>query len=165
MNFNTSRRLFLGLFATTLVTPLLSSSAFAHEAPCPYCNQTVTQDTPTQDNEVALKIGRKRIEYKCVYCALSEAATEYEGDLSILAPSEKKGEPVLLKRTGSKWSASSDDVTFVFKQPLKHPICQEQARAFSTKAAATVYLAANKDKLPDARTLSLAEMVEITKGK
>ena len=153
----------VALTATGLVAnPFTLSPAFAHEAPCPFCNMTITQDTPQEDNETVLKFGRKRVEYKCVYCALSEAATEYEGDLSILAPSEKKGEPVLLKRTGSKWSASSEGVTFVMNQPLKHPVCQVQARAFSSKEAASAYLTANKDKLPQPRVLTLAEMVSAT---
>ena len=50
---------------------------------------TITPDTTTQDNETVLKAGRKRIEYKCVFCALAEAKTEYKGDVTIIAPSEK----------------------------------------------------------------------------
>ena len=147
-----------GLLATTFLAPL---SAFAHEAPCPYCNMKITQDTPTQDNEVALKVGRKRIEYKCVYCALSEAKTEYKGDLSIAAPSEKKGEPVVLKRTGGKWTALPATAHFVARDPLKHKMCDVQARAFSTKEAAQAYIDAHKDELADAKPLTLDEMVAL----
>ncbi len=119
-------------------------SALAHETNCPYCDRPVTQDTPTQDNEVALKYGRKRIEYKCVYCALAEAKTEYaKGDLSITAPSETKGQPVVLKRTGGKWSLSPATAHFVSPAKLKHKVCQEQSRAFKTKAAAQAYASKN----------------------
>ena len=98
--------LFTVLAATAAVSFVPGNFALAHEADCPYCQFPVTQDTATQDNEVVLKYGRKRIEYKCVYCALAEAKTEYsEGDVTIAAPSETKGEPVILKRTDGKWSA------------------------------------------------------------
>ena len=48
---------------------------------------------------IANRFGRKRIEYRCVYCALSDAKS-YNGDITILAPSELKGKPVLLTREG-----------------------------------------------------------------
>ena len=147
-----------GLLATTFLAPL---AAFAHEAPCPYCAMKITQDTDAQDNEVALKAGRKRIEYKCVFCALSEAKTEYPGDLSIAAPSEKKGEPVVLKRTADKWTALPATAYFVYNAPLKHKICEVQARAFTSKDAAQTYINAHKDDLADAKPLSLDEMVAV----
>lgn len=154
-----------GLFAATLLAPLGAvRPAFAHEAPCPYCGLTITQDTPTQDNEVALKIGRKRIEYKCVFCALAEARTEYKGDLTILAPSEKKGEPVQIKREGDKWSVLPTTAVFVSNEPLKHKVCQAQARAFSTPEAAKAYIAANKESLPNAQILPLDQMVKVAAG-
>ena len=40
--------------------------AMAHEAKCPYCKLDVPQDTAQQDNEVALKYGRKRIPIKAI---------------------------------------------------------------------------------------------------
>lgn len=148
-----------GLFAATFLAPV---SAFAHEAPCPYCAMPITQDTPDQDNEVALKAGRKRIEYKCVYCALSEAQSDYTGDLSLSAPSEKKGEPIVLKRADGKWSALPATPFFVSSEPLKHKICNVQARAFTTKEAAQAYIDAHKDTLADAKPLTLDEMVKLT---
>ena len=147
-----------GLLATTFLAPTL---VFAHEAPCPYCAMKIVQDTPTQDNEVALKVGRKRIEYKCVFCALAEAKTEYQGDLSIAAPSEKKGEPVVLKRTDNQWSALPATAHFVARDPLKHKMCDVQARAFTTREAAQSYIDANKDELADAKPLTLDEMVAV----
>ncbi|BCM89752.1 hypothetical protein IAD21_01599 [Abditibacteriota bacterium] len=164
MKFNTTavtRRVFAGLFATALVAPFATPSAFAHIAPCPYCAMTITQDTPTQDNEVALRIGRKRIEYKCVYCALAEAQTEYQGDLTVIAPSEKKGEPILISRKNGQWSAP-DGACYVLNAPVKHKVCQEQARAFTSKEVAQKYLNANKDTLPGAKIVTLPELVKVS---
>ena len=119
-------------------------SAIADEADCPYCDRAVTKDTATQDNETVLKYGRKRIEYKCVYCAVSEAKTEYsKGDLSIAAPSEKKGARIIIKRVSGKWSAPAGAV-FVADMPLKHKACQITARAFTSKSAALSYIKAKK---------------------
>jgi hypothetical protein len=134
----------ISLLLGGLFVAISSSAAFAHEAPCPYCAQTITQDTPEQDNETVLKFGRKRIEYKCVYCALAESKTEYpKGDLSILAPSEKKGQPVVLKRSDGKWTAAPATAAFVLNAPLKHKLCAAQARAFTTTAAAKAYAEKN----------------------
>ena len=143
----TRRVLLMGAFATlsTLALPTaLLRPAMAHQTNCPYCDMPVTQDTATQDNEVALKYGHKRIEYKCVYCALSEAKTEYsDADLTITAPSETKGAPVVLKRTAGKWSATPSTASFVAPAKIKHKVCEAQARAFSTQAVAQAYAAKN----------------------
>src|SRR5688500_13372668 len=85
--------------------------ALAHEAKCPVCKLDVVQDTDKVHNEVALKFGRKRVEYRCVYCALRDAKS-YNGDLTILAPSELKGKPVLLSRKEGKWTAQPDTAVF-----------------------------------------------------
>lgn len=148
MKIQISRRALIAGALATLVTVSLPTMgarpAMAHEANCPYCDMPVTQDTATQDNEVALKYGRKRIEYKCVYCALAEAKTEYpNGDLSITAPSETKGQPVVLKRTGGKWSMTPETAAFVTPAKVKHKVCQDQARAFNTEAAAKAFAAKN----------------------
>ncbi len=136
----------------------------AHEAPCPYCAQAITQDTDTQDNEVTLKFGRKRVEYKCVFCALAEAKTDYKGDLSILAPSEIKGEPIKLQRTDGKWTSSAEGVHFV-AQKANHKVCQYTYRAFTTEDAAKTYIEKNKALLPDAKPLTLDQMLEIANDK
>jgi hypothetical protein len=144
MKTNTPTRTLLAAIAATIALPTVGLlPAMAHSAPCPYCNMAITQDTATQDNETVMKYGRKRIEYKCVYCALAEAKTEYKtGDLTILAPSEKKGSPVIIKRTGGKWSAPAT-AAFVSTSRVKHKVCQAQARAFTTKAAAQAYAKKN----------------------
>ncbi len=111
--------------------------ALAHQVDCPFCAMSITQDTPKQDNETTLKMGSKRLEYKCVYCALSEAKSEFPtGDLTINAPSEKTGKPVVLKRAGGKWSATPATAFFVAPEHIKHKSCNAQARAYTTKAAA-----------------------------
>ena len=156
-----SHRVFAGLLGAAFLAPFSVASVLAHEASCPLCGMAITQDTPTQDNEVALKIGRKRIEYKCVFCALAEAKTEYKGDLSISAPSEKKGEPVMLKRSDDKWTALPATAYFVSRDPLKHKMCDVQARAFTTQAAAQAYIDAHKDELADAKPLTLDEMIKV----
>jgi len=119
-------------------------SAVAHESDCPYCDRAIAQDTAAQDHETVLRYGKKRIVYKCVYCVVSEAKTEYsKGDLSIAAPSEKKGAPVIIKRTDGKWSAPASAV-FVADLPMKHKTCGVTARAFTSKSAANSYIKARK---------------------
>ncbi len=160
-----SRRSFIAasLFVGTLSIAAPLRVAFAHEAPCPFCDMTITQDTPTQDNEVALRAGRKRIEYKCVYCAIADAKTEYKGDVTIAAPSEKKGQPVVIKRTGDKWSATPATAYFVNAERPKHRICQVQYRAFTSKAAAQAYIDKNKDNLGNVSPLDLSQMITVAK--
>ncbi len=156
-----SRRAFMAAALALTLNLLPLNIAMAHEADCPYCKQPVTQDTATQDNEVVLKYGRKRIEYKCVYCALAEAKTEYKsGDISIAAPSEKKGEPVIVKRTGGNWSATPSTAVFVAQTPIKHRSCQVTARAFRTKGAAESYIKANNLK---SQPISLSQLVSLAK--
>lgn len=146
-----SRAFVLGALAvaSTVSVPTLGlRRAFAHEAPCPYCNISVSDDTAS-----VLNVGRKRIEYKCVYCALAEAQSEYKGDLKVTSPSEKKGQPVVLKRTSGGWSALPASAFFVMPARLKHKICQAQARAFTTQAAATAFA-----KSSGGEVLNLAQM-------
>ncbi len=152
--------LFAVLAAAVVVSFAPGHFALAHEADCPYCQQPVTQDTATQDNEVVLKYGRKRIEYKCVYCALAEAKTEYpEGDVTIAAPSEIKGEPVILKRVDGKWNAPETAV-FVAITPLKHKTCNVTARAFSSDEAAKEYIKVN---VLETAPLTLSQLLKIVK--
>jgi len=151
--------------ATVIVILLVASgvgTANAHEAKCPYCELEVVQDTPEQDNETAIQYGKKRIEYRCVFCALADAEKSYSGDLTVLAPSEIKGKPVLLARTGGVWSAP-DSTVFVGKK-VKHRHCQTAYRAFTTKAAFDRHVSNNKALLKEAKPITLVEMVEIAKA-
>ena len=114
----------------------LAASSPAHEGDCPYCKLKLVQNTKDQDNEVVLKFGNKRIEYRCVYCVVKDQA-RYKSDLVVYAPSEKVGEPVVMKRTDGKWTAPEGSVflnTFT-----KHANCAELSRAFTTKVAFAAY--------------------------
>ena len=133
----------------------------AHEAPCPYCSLTLAQDTPELDNETVLKAGRKRIEYRCVFCALSEAG-DYKGDLTILAPSEAVGSPIILSRKDGKWTSDPDGALFV-AQKASHKVYHITYRAFSKRAAFDAWIKKYPDNFDkDAKPLSLAQMIEFT---
>jgi hypothetical protein len=165
MQTSLSRRKALGGLAALMIagsTGVLSTPrpALAHEAPCPYCSMAITQDTATQDNETVLKIGRKRVEYKCVFCALADAQSEYKGDLTIAAPSETKDSPIVIKRVADKWTTAPGAV-FV-AQKGSHKVCQTLYRAFSTQAAADAYIKANPKTFDkDAKSLTLDQMVKL----
>lgn len=159
-----SRRWFLTAalaMAVVAVGPMVRP-VWAHEAKCPYCSLDVVQDTAQQDNEVALKYGRKRIEYRCVFCALAQAKSEFKGDVTILAPSEVKGKPVVLARKGGKWSATPETAVFVAEK-VNHRQCQTGYRAFSNRAGFDAHVKKNHELLHNAKPLSLAEMVEVAK--
>ena len=131
-----------------------ATPAFAHEGECPYCGLKLVQNTKTQDNEVVLKTGNKRIEYRCVYCVVKDQK-RYKGDLVVYAPSEKVGEPVVLKRTAGEWSAP-DGAVFL-NTFAKHKDCAALSRAFSSKAALDAYVKAHDVK--EAKSLTFAEFV------
>jgi hypothetical protein len=158
-----SRRiLFAGGLAAFIVGAGLGiAPAAAHEAKCPICKLDVPQDTPTQDNEVAVRSGRKRIEYRCVGCAFNDAKT-YTADISILAPSDVKGKPILLTRTGGKWTAQPESPVFVAAK-VPHLRCPLGYRAFTSKASFDAWVRRNHDVVGDAKALSLDQMVELAK--
>src|SRR5260221_10574122 len=125
VNAVSRRLLFAGSLAALLgagLTGPMLRPALAHEGKCPVCKLDVPQDTDKQDNEVALKAGRKRIEYRCVYCALSDAKS-YTGDLTILAPSDVKDKPVMLMRKDGKWSTMPEKMVFA-REKVSHRNCQ-----------------------------------------
>ena len=134
----------------------------AHEAKCPYCKLDVVQDTKTLDNEVALKYGRKRIEARCVFCALAIAKKDVKGDLTITAPSEAKGKPVLITRTGGKWSATPSTAVFAGKK-VNHRQCQTGYRAFTNRAGFDSFVNENHKVLHGAKPLTLNEIVSLAK--
>jgi hypothetical protein len=144
------KRVLLGLLL------LLCAFAFAHEGDCPYCKLPLVQNTKDQDNEVVLKFGNKRIEYRCLFCVIKDQS-RYKSDLIVYAPSEKVGEPVILKRTDGKWTAPESVVILnTFK---KHADCAAQSRAFSSREAFDKYV--TDQKLADAKALSLADFIQL----
>jgi len=161
MRTKSSRRLLLATVLGVLVAAGAESPTIAHEAKCPVCKLDVVQDTDKLDNEVALKFGRKRIEYRCVFCALNDAKS-YTGDLTILAPSELKGKPVLLSRKEGKWSVQPETAVFVGHK-VTHRDCQLGYRALTTREAFDKWVAANADLLKDAKPLGLEQMLEVAK--
>lgn len=146
----------LAIFAILVSTMVLSTPAMAHEGDCPYCKLKLVQNTKEQDNEVVLKAGNKRIEYRCMYCVIKDQ-NRYKGDLVVYAPSEKVGEPVVLKRTAGKWTAPEGAVfinTFT-----KHAQCAELSRAFSNQAAFDTYV--KKHNVQNAKALKLDEFLAV----
>ena len=133
--------------------------AFAHDTKCPYCQMAVVQDTKEQDNEVVLRYGNKRIEYRCVLCAIAQAKSKFKGDVTIVAPSTVKGKPITITRKGGEWAAPAGTV-FVY-QKGSHSKCQDLYRAAGSKDSAASYIKAKS--LTEAKQLSLAEMVELSK--
>lgn len=134
--------------------------ASAHEGQCPVCKLDIPQDTEQQDNEVALRSGRKRIEYRCVFCAVSDAKS-FTGDVTVLAPSEQKGRPVLLSRSGGNWSAQPASALFVARKTT-HRDCSITYRAFTTRPAFDAYTRKHAALLGDAPPLTLSQfLVEV----
>jgi hypothetical protein len=139
-----------------LLTICLGITAIAHEGNCPFCKMPLVQNTDKLDNEVVVKFGNKRIEYRCLYCIIKDQS-RYKNDLVVYAPSEKIGEPVILKRTAGKWSAPEGAVFLnTFR---KHAQCAELSRAFSSKAAFEKYVLDNK--VADAKPLTLEELLAL----
>lgn len=147
----------LGLIASLVAIP---GPLMAHETKCPFCRKPVLQDTAELDNEVALKFGKKRIEYRCVLCAIAEAKTAYTGDLTIVAPTETKGQSVTITRKDGKWAMTPATAVFVGHK-VNHKICNLGYRAVTNAAAFDAWVAKHKDDLQGAKPLSLDEMVKL----
>lgn len=138
---------------------IIGGSTFAHEGDCPYCKLKLVQNSKEQDNEVVVKVGNKRIEYRCLYCVIKDQK-RYSSDLIVYAPSEKIGEPVILKRIAGNWTGPEGAVFLnSFK---KHADCSALSRAFSSKSAFDKY--ASQQMVAEAKPLTLAEFIaEVTK--
>ncbi len=160
---NMNKKLMSGICTAALGLMVMAGFAMplrAHEAKCPHCELDLTQNTPEQDNEVALKFGKKRIEYKCVMCAIADAEKSYTGDLTVLAPSEIKGKPVEIARKSGAWSAPEGTVFIGNK--VKHRYCERGYRAFTTRSAFDAHVQKYKALLSDAKPITLDEMVKIS---
>jgi len=165
------RTAFRSLFPRRFAAALLAAGALAaspvlrpaeaHETDCPHCKRNVVQDTATQDNEVAIRYGRKRIEYRCVACALAEARTQFKKDLTILAPSELRKKPVVMTRTGGTWTAAPAGAVFIAHPAAGHKSCHLGFRAFTNRAAFDAHVKANNKLLAGAKPVTLAEIVEV----
>ncbi len=144
--------LWLGVvFGLTVMGP---SWALGHEGKCPLCKLDLVQNTDSLDYEVVVKVGNKKIEYRCIYCVFGDQK-RYKTDLVVYAPSEKPGEPVVLKRTAGVWSAP--DSTVFLNSFAKHKTCATESRTFSSQHAFDRYVA--KRAITDAVALTLDEML------
>jgi hypothetical protein len=94
-------------------------------------------------------------------CAIAQAKKEFKGDVTIEAPSETKGKPVIITRKDGKWSAPEKAVFVGVKASHQH--CQIAYRALTDKDAFDKWVKANEVVLKDAKPLTLAEMVELSK--
>lgn len=163
---NSTRR--MGVVAATALTlgaiagGVVNSPALAHEGECSFCSMPIVQNSAKVDNEVVLKAGSKNTDYRCVYCAMSEAHSNIKGDLTIIAPAEAKGKNVTIKRVAGKWVVSPPSALFVGAK-VSHRYCQTGYRAVTSRKAFDAYVKANKKVVGDAKPLTLAQMIALTK--
>jgi hypothetical protein len=161
---NTKRKIVTGLLAVLATTALtlhvpqvqglFIQNAFAHKADCAFCDLPVDESS-----EVVMKVGNKSIDYRCVYCAISQAKTEYPGsNLTIIAPTEKSSKATI-KRTGGKWSVSPSKTVFIAEK-VKHRQCQVGYHAFTSKAALAAWA---KNNGYANKPLTLSQMVAVAK--
>lgn len=131
---------------------------------CPYCYLEVLKDTAEADNAVTLTqgAGKKEVRYRCVFCAIARAKTDFKGDVTITAPTETKGKPVRILRREGKWSMEPVSALFV-AVPSTHNHCQTTYRALTGKEGFDAYVAKNGALLKSARALNLTEMVEVSR--
>lgn len=136
----------------------LGLTGLLHEADCPNCKLPLVQNNDDFDNEVVVRFGNKRIEYRSVYCVIKDQE-RYKVDLTVYAPSEKIGEPVVLKRVKGQWSAPEKAVFTL--GTTKMSLCAQQSRAFTTvEGLETVR---EKLNLGDAKGIALAEFIDAVK--
>lgn len=158
----------MGVVAATALTlgaiagGVVNSPALAHEGECSFCSMPIVQNSAKVDNEVVLKAGSKNTDYRCVYCAMSEAHSNIKGDLTIIAPAEAKGKNVTIKRVAGKWVVSPPSALFVGAK-VSHRYCQTGYRAVTSRKAFDAYVKANKKVVGDAKPLTLAQMIALTK--
>ncbi len=135
-----------------------SSGALLHEADCPNCKLPLVQNNDNFDNEVVVRYGNKRIEYRSIYCVLKDQ-DRYKVDLTVYSPSEKIGEPVVLKRVQGKWTAPEKAVFTMGTSKMS--LCAQQSRAFSSlEGLESVRL---KLELGESKPLTLTEFIEAVK--
>jgi hypothetical protein len=160
MNTKNFIKIVFSAFAAAVMLFGFTTPALAHETDCPYCQLKVVQDTKEQDNEVVLRYGNKRIEYRCVMCAIAQAKSKFKNDLTILAPSNIKGKPVTITRTNGVWATKEEKAVFVFAKG-SHTECQDRYRALIDPTDFDAYVA--NRKYTDAKKLTLKELVELSK--
>jgi hypothetical protein len=149
-----------------VVLSLMTFTAFMTSIPaqaanrmCPYCAMPLGAPS----TQVWLHSGSKKVAYRCVFCAVSEAKTEYKGNLSILAPTENRKKPLIIKRTGGHWSSNLKGASFVGNMNVSHKSCPTSEHAFTSSAAAKKYIAQHKDVLSNGMLMSFNQFIAMTK--
>jgi len=145
----------ISLGALALLLPLAfgAFTAFANADGCGYCHKPII-GTP-----YVLKNAAHSEKFKCAYCAVADAsnADDWKGNLTMIAPSQNPKLPITLKRIGGKWKAFPAGAAFTEASPIKHHICGQQYRAFTSASAAQAYVKTGQaDKV-----ISLAQLVKI----
>ena len=152
----------LTLLIIPLATLLAGRPAHASDAKCPYCKLAVLDDSGEMDNRVTLTQGARRIEYRCVFCAIAKAKSEIKGNLTIIAPSEVKGRPVIIHRKDGIWSSAPANAVFVAEKG-NHRVCQLTYRAFTSPASLAAHVRKNQRLFKGARPVNLPAMVELSR--
>jgi hypothetical protein len=151
---NTRTRRPFAAFALAFMLVGTTAMAVPHEGICPYCQLDLVQNTDAQDNEVVVKAGNKRIEYRCLFCVVKDEK-RYQGDLVVYAPSEKVGQPVILRRVSGEWKAPEGAV--FLNAFVSHAQCASLSRAFSNRAAFDAYV--EKHSVDSAKPLTLPQFL------
>lgn len=152
------------ILVLTAAVPRGGTSTFAADTPsCPYCGLETFKNTTETDYKVTLLIGDQTTAYRCVYCAVADSIP-MTGDLSIVAPSEKKSHPVTIRRVKGEWTVEPRDAVFAIAKG-EHSHCHVIYRALLKAESAEPYFATEPKLLKNARTLKIADLVaEIKKG-
>lgn len=154
------KMLFIVVLSIMTFTAFMTSiPAQAANRMCPYCAMPLGAPS----TQVWLRSGSKRVAYRCVYCAVSEAKTEYKGNLSIQAPTENSKKPLIIKRTGGRWSVNIKGASFVGNMKVSHKSCPTSEHAFTSSAAAKKYIAQHKSALGKSMLMSFNQFVAMTK--
>lgn len=138
-----------------ILTPTIAS---AHDADCPYCKLKLVQNTAAIDNEVVVKFGNKKIEYRCMFCVFADQS-KFVGTVVVYAPSEKVGEPILVKRIDGQWTAPAG--TVFLNAFTSHQQCAGLSRAFTSRAAFDNY--ARRNNVSNPKPLTLPQFLQAVK--
>jgi hypothetical protein len=110
---------------------------------------------------VTVEHAGKSQHYRCVFCALADAK-DLVGDLTVLAASDKKGEPVRITRTAGKWAIAPSEAVFVFAEG-SHEQCQSRYRALLSRESFNAYARQNGSLLGKSKPVTLEQLLQQVK--
>lgn len=169
ISLTVGRRVLAGVFVAlaACAASQVTIAAAAKPGKCAFCRMDVLANTATTDNVVTLTSAKTRMTLRCVYCALAEAQEEEEedlkGNLTITAPTERKGKLVTIRRANGKWSVTPRQAVFVGAQKLNHKHCEIDYRAVTSRKAVAAYVKKHKNFLGNAKVLTLKQLLDETK--